>query len=75
MSNVYEIPKKINQDALKMIKEISSQIESGEVTGFTIAVEFDDGTYMTMGSSTMSRLQTSGILLDMAIRRLDKDDL
>ncbi len=72
MSNIVGIPKKINTDALEVVKRIIPQIESGEIIGVTFAVENADGSYTTMGSTTMSRTQTAGILLDLAVRRLQE---
>ena len=72
MSNVVEIPKKINYDALEVVKSIIPRIESGEIVGVTFAIEESDGSYTTMGSTSMSRLQTAGLLLDLAIKRLEQ---
>lgn len=72
MSNLVEIPKKINYDALEVVKSIIPRIESGEIVGVTLAIEESDGSYTTMGSTSMSRLQTAGLLLDLAIKRLER---
>jgi hypothetical protein len=73
MSNVVGIPKKINTDALQIVSSLIPRIESGEITGITLAIEFSDGTYTTMGSESFSRLQSAGVLLEMAIRRINNE--
>lgn len=72
MSNVVGLPKKINTDALELVKSIIPRIESGEIVGVTFAIEESGGSYTTMGSTSMSRLQTAGLLLDLAMMRLQE---
>jgi len=68
------IKDKPNQSAIDLLSESLDKAKSGELTGITIMSEFKGGTYSLGGSSTMSRLQTAGILLEAAISRLMKEE-
>ena len=70
MTNIREMPKKINQDAINELEDVLAGIRRGEITGVTITCENSDNTYTTRGSCTLSRLQSAGVLLEMAIGRL-----
>lgn len=59
------------ESAVEVLRGLLAQAEAGEVIGVTGVVEFAGGTYGQFGSSTMSRLQTSGALLEAAVTRLD----
>lgn len=65
-------PDKCRQDAIEAIAEVRKELDSGEAISVYGIVENKDGTYRHFGSSTMSRLQTAGALLECAIARLDK---
>lgn len=61
---------KCTESALAELRALVEQAEAGEIIAVTGVVEFPDGTYRTFGSSTLSRLQSSGALLEAAIMRL-----
>ena len=62
--------KKVVSCTVEKLRELLARAEAGEICGFTGIIEFPDETYQAVGSTTMSRLQTSGALLDAAIQRL-----
>ena len=70
MSNVVEIPRKINVEAVEILSGIIERVESGEITGVSVFYEMPDGTYNIEGSSTLSRLQAVGALPAQAVERL-----
>lgn len=70
MSNIVEIKTKPNQLAIDILKDIIEKIERCEITGISVVVENNDGTYRIEGSSTLSRLQTVGALMDLIVNRL-----
>lgn len=65
-------PEKTRLSALEALDALRKEIESGDVIAITGIAERGDGTYRSFGSSTMSRLQTAGALLECAITRLDE---
>lgn len=70
MNNIVEIKSKPNQDAIDILEKLIGQVERREVTGISVVVENNDGTYHVEGSSTLSRLQTVGALMDIIVNRL-----
>lgn len=63
---------KCAHDAARTLREVLAEVESGDAIAVYGIVESKTGTYHHFGSSTMSRLQTAGALLECAISRLDK---
>lgn len=61
---------KCADDALRVLRNVQHEIESGEAVAVYGIVETRDGYYHQFGSSTMSRLQTAGALLECAVERL-----
>lgn len=59
-------------DAVRTLRDLLERAEAGEIIAVTGVAEIDGGTYRHFGSSTMSRLQTSGALLEAAIERLNE---
>lgn len=70
MNNVVEIGRKPNQEAIDLLKDIIGKIERCEATGVSVVTENIDGTFTFDGSETISRYQTVGILMDLAVQRL-----
>lgn len=58
--------------AVEVLRELLAEAEAGQIIAVTGIRENLDGTYRQFGSSTMSRLQTSGALLEAAITRLQE---
>lgn len=71
MSNIVEIKKVRNDGAIALMNKIIAGLEVGEITGVSVVIENSDGTYRLEGSETFSRLQTVGILMDLAVKRLE----
>lgn len=61
-------------DAIEYVRGLLARCESGEVVAVTVLEEHRGGTYALGGSSTPSRTQTAGMLLDLAIARLLRED-
>lgn len=58
------------QSARNQLLELLAQADRGEVLAVFGVVERPNGCYEDFGSSTMSRLQTAGALLESACLRL-----
>lgn len=56
--------------AVKVLRDLLARAEAGEVVAVTGVVEYREGGYAQFGSSTMSRLQTAGALLEASVKRL-----
>lgn len=63
-------PDRNNQQVMEMLEDMLKQAKSGELIAVTGIMEYRCGSYGQFGSSTMSRLQTSGALLEAAVKRL-----
>lgn len=59
---------------VEYVRELLARCESGEVIAVSVVAEQRGGTYSLEGSTTPSRTQTAGMLLDCAIARLARDD-
>ena len=71
MSTIKLVPhSKFSASAVKQAQDLLEICQSGECVGFTVIIETTGGQYRVAGSQTMSRLQTSGALLEAAIERL-----
>ena len=57
-------------DALRVLREVQTDIENGDAIAVYGIVETKDGRYRQFGSASMSRLQTAGALLECAVERL-----
>lgn len=66
-------PDECRQSAIDTLRGLLAEAEAGSIIAVTGIVECRDGNYRHFGSSTMSRLQTSGALLEAAINRLNKE--
>lgn len=60
----------VRNDAIECVRNVLRQLENGEALTVYGVVELSDGYYRQFGSSTMSRLQTAGALLECAVERL-----
>jgi hypothetical protein len=68
---VKEIPNLlISKTTIEALENALARAKSGEVIAVTIIEEYKGGTYSSSGSSTSSRTQTAGMLLDAAMTRL-----
>jgi hypothetical protein len=71
MNTIQLVPhSKVSASAVKQAEDLLEICQSGECVGFTVIIEIVGGQYRVAGSSVMSRLQTSGALLEAAIDRL-----
>ncbi len=61
------------KDAVRYARELLARCEAGEVIAVTALEEHPGGTYEILGSTSSSRTQTAGMLLDAAMRRLASD--
>lgn len=68
--NIRAIEKKINESAIKLLEEKIKEVRSGSVVAVTILSEYDNSEYNFSMSTSSSRTQTAGMLLDAAIKRL-----
>lgn len=60
----------VRNDAIECLRTVLGRLERGEAIAVYGIVELSDGCYRHFGSSTMSRLQTAGALLECAVERL-----
>jgi hypothetical protein len=60
----------IKDDVIAYARDLLARCEAGEVIAVTAVEEYPGGTYAVGGSSSNSRTQTAGMLLDAAITRL-----
>lgn len=67
-------PDQCGEQTVELLRSLLSQAESGELITLTGVAEYRGGTYGNVGSSTMSRLQTAGALLEAAVKRLGFED-
>ena len=67
------LPKKDNTSAIEFARGLLARCESGEVIAVTAIEESMGGTYVVLGSTTPSRTQTAGMLLDAAMQRLKEE--
>lgn len=61
------------ESAVALLRELLAAAEAGEIITVTGVAEDRSGGYRHFGSSTMSRLQTAGALLEASINRLQED--
>ena len=69
-TNMKLILYKRNESAVDYVRALLARCESGEVVAVTTVEELKGGTYVVLGSTSSSRTQTAGMLLDAAIQRL-----
>lgn len=60
----------VRNEVIAVAKKILDTCEKREAHTITCVIEFTDGTYLTTGSKAKSRLESAGLLLEMAIDRL-----
>lgn len=59
-------------EAVETLRQLLRAAESGEILAVSGIAELPGGSYRQFGSATMSRLQTAGALLELAVSRLDQ---
>lgn len=74
IARLHAVPDQCADTAIETLRDLLAQAEAGNVIAITGVVEYRGGSYGHFGSSTMSRLQTSGVLLEAAIKRLGFQD-
>lgn len=72
ISQLRSVAVECNEDAVQHLKDLLADAEAGEVLTVSGIAELRDGTYRQFGSTTMSRLQTAGCLLELAVRRVQE---
>lgn len=73
MSNVtplLTVVDKNNEETITQLRDALRRAEAGEVIAVSGILELSTGDYMSFGSPTLSRLQTAGALLELAVQRL-----
>jgi hypothetical protein len=60
------------KESVNHLRWAIDQIENGEGLAVTGILEDANGEYQSFGGSTMSRLQTAGALMELAMERLSK---
>ena len=70
VSNLTLAPNRCNSDAIKILRDLLTRAEAGEIITITGVAELADSTE-TFGSKTMSRQQTMGALMDALLCRAD----
>lgn len=68
---VVPLPARLREESIAHAEGLLARCISGETVAVTSIEEKPDGTYSVEGSGTLSRLQTAGVLLDAAMRRLN----
>jgi hypothetical protein len=63
-----------SETAARLLRQLADEADRGEVLSFMGIVETAGGGYETVGSATLSRLQTAGALLECAMLRLKAED-
>ena len=66
------VPDQNNQQAIALLERLLEEARAGQLIAITVVAEYRDATYTHEGSSTMSRLQTAGALLEAAMARLQR---
>lgn len=59
-------------EAVATLRQLLADAEAGEIIAVSGIAELAGGSYRQFGSATMSRLQTAGALLELAVQRLDQ---
>jgi len=63
-----------NKSVVLRAVDLARRGRSGEVVGFTGIAQLKGGGYEIVGSTTWSRLESAGALLDAAISRLQQEE-
>lgn len=74
VSTLKAAPDHCNDETVELLRTLLADAQSGDLVALTGVAEYRGGTYAHIGSSTMSRLQTSGALLEAAVKRLGFED-
>ena len=77
MSNSLSIvpnSRKYNRTAVTRAIDLAKRAKAGEIVGFTGIAQLSGGGYEIVGSTTWSRLESAGALLDAAITRLAQEE-
>lgn len=61
------------ESTIEYVRDLLARCESGTVVAVSAVEELGDGTYRYGGGTSPSRHMTAGILLDLAIERLQKE--
>ncbi|MGZ4819359.1 MAG: hypothetical protein ACXVZJ_12075 [Terriglobales bacterium] len=61
------------ESTIEYVRDLLARCESGAVVAVSAVEELGDGTYRYGGGTSPSRHMTAGILLDLAIERLQKE--
>jgi hypothetical protein len=67
------ISNKHNESTVAYVRHLLARCESGEVVAVSVVEELGNGTYQYGGGTSPSRHATAGMLLDLAIERLQKE--
>lgn len=73
MSNVRQVDFKnqlANESVISLLEILLIEAKKGNLIGLAGIAEYTEGAYQPISSSTLSRLQTAGALLDAAVARL-----
>lgn len=61
------------EGTIDYVRDLLERCENGAVVAVSVVEELGDGTYRYGGGTSPSRHMTAGILLDLAIERLQKE--
>jgi len=62
-----------NESTIEYVRDLLARCESGAVVAVSVVEESGDGTYRYGGGTSPSRHMTAGILLDLAVERLQRE--
>lgn len=68
--NMRVVKSGINKSAIELLEKALESVKSGETIAVTIVSEFNNAEYSLQFSTSSTRTQTAGFLLDAAIKRL-----
>lgn len=63
----------VKKDVIATLERMLEIAKSGKAIGCSGIIELEGSTYQQFGTKTMSRLQTAGALLELAIERLNRE--
>jgi hypothetical protein len=68
-----KIVKYANPKALKLLRQLTDDMENGTATGFTGIIEMADGCYAPVIAGNLKRLELIGALFELMVARMEAD--
>jgi hypothetical protein len=72
ISHIKSAEQRVNDSTIELIEEWLIRAKSGEIVGIIAMIEIKDGFVDVEHSSTLSRLQRTGALFEMAMTTVNK---